>query len=212
MSLSLFRMAADNTDPASLSSRLRRRRFECFRALLRVGAQDRILDVGGTAGTWFGSGLEEQVTILNIEHRETVAPFRYVAADACAMDFPDGAFDVVFSNSVIEHVGDATRQRRFASEVQRVAPRHWVQTPWKHFPIEPHLLFPFFQYLPAPAQRAVALHWKYSHFQRNGHDVLRELSRLRLLTRRELTALFPASRVLFERMLGIPKSLVAVRT
>jgi hypothetical protein len=209
----LFSRLADNQNPASLSAHLRARRFSQFLKTLRVTTSDRILDVGGTPDTWRGSGLEGQITLLNLDHHGAEAPpFRYVQGDACRMDFGMGEFDVVFSNSVIEHVGDPGRQRSFASEVARVGRRYWVQTPWRHFPIEPHMLFPLFQYLPASAQRAVGLHWKHSHFRRNGHDILDELARLRLLTIREMKSLFPDGRVHCETVLGVPKSVIASRS
>lgn len=113
----------------------------------------------------------------------------------------------MFSNSVIEHVGDPARQKRFGDEVRRVGRRYWVQTPYRHFPVEPTL----FQYLPPAGQRWVGLRWKYSHLKRNREDVLDELSRLRLLDRRELRAIFPDAAVLSERVLGLTKSLAAFR-
>ena len=70
-----------------------------------------------------------------------------------AVDMPgisDGAFDVVFSNSVIEHVETYENQRRMAAEIRRVGRRYFVQTPNRHFPLEPHFLVPGFQLLPYP--------------------------------------------------------------
>ncbi|WP_255695553.1 methyltransferase domain-containing protein [Rhodohalobacter sp. 614A] len=56
--------------------------------------------------------------------------FQYVQGDALDMHmFEDKSFDVVFSNSVIEHVGSFENQRRFADEVRRVGKAYWVQTP-----------------------------------------------------------------------------------
>jgi 2-polyprenyl-3-methyl-5-hydroxy-6-metoxy-1,4-benzoquinol methylase len=58
------------------------------------------------------------------------------------------SFDIVFSNSVIEHVGDAESQQQFAHEIARVGRAYWVQTPNRRFPVEPHLLTPFLHFLP----------------------------------------------------------------
>jgi hypothetical protein len=63
---------------------------------------------------------------------------RYVVADARALPFLDGAFDLVISNAVIEHVGALEDQQRLILEHSRVG-RHWiVTTPNKWFPIESH--------------------------------------------------------------------------
>ena len=191
---------------------MRRRRFQWFLATLAVKPGATILDVGGTEATWRGSGLESNVTLLNQAYGATLPTLRHVTGDACAMTmFGDSTFDVVFSNSVIEHVGDRRRQASFASEVARVGRRYWVETPYRHFPLEPHALFPFFQYLPPRMQRGVAQRWKYSHFRRYHKNVEEELSRLRLLSAGEMKTLFPDARVQFERVLGLPKSVVAYR-
>jgi hypothetical protein len=54
----------------------------------------------------------------------------------------DQEYDIAFSNSVIEHVGDWERQAAFASEIRRVGKNLWIQTPAKECPIEPHYLAP----------------------------------------------------------------------
>jgi hypothetical protein len=210
---SLLRRLADSTDPDSASSRFRRRRFQMFVDKLSVRPGDRILDVGGDEALWVDSPFRDGVTVTNISPRPAAPRVRYVQADACDMSavFDGNSFDVVFSNSVVEHVGDAERQARFAAEVRRVGRRYWVQTPYLHFPLEAHMLFPFFQYLPRGGQRWVGAHWKYSHFARNGEDIEDELRRLRLLDRRSLRALFPDGELLSERVFGITKSLVAFR-
>ena len=69
-------------------------------------------------------------------------------ADGCALPYPDQSFDWIFSNAVIEHVGGAARQKLFAAEIQRVARKgYFVATPNRHFPVDPHTLLPFYQFL-----------------------------------------------------------------
>ena len=113
----------------SMSRRFRARRFAEFLCLLHVSHDDRILDVGGNPDFWWDSGLENQVTILNIQvPAHQPAPFRWVQGDACRMDmFNEREFDVVFSSSVIEHVGQFADQQRMADEVRRVGEGYWVQ-------------------------------------------------------------------------------------
>lgn len=101
-----------------------------------------ILDVGGTVHYWrhYGVPRDVHITLLNRGPAPADLPpnFYYVQGDACAMQFADNEFDVVFSNSVIEHVGEWARQQAMAHEVQRVGHSIWVQTPSRWFPWEPH--------------------------------------------------------------------------
>ena len=103
-----------------------------------------------------------------------------VVADGRKLPFPDDAFDVAFSNAVLEHVGSREDQRRFLHELCRVAPRVFVSTPNRWFPVELHTRLPLLHWLPRPMRdRAFALLQK---------DVWR---RVELLSSRELVQLFP---------------------
>ena len=74
------------------------------------------------------------------------------------MPFADGAFDVVYSNAVIEHVGGRERQEAFVREALRVGRRVFVTTPNRWFPIEVHTRLPLVHWLPeGPAGRAYDL-------------------------------------------------------
>ena len=196
------------------SRRFRAQRFQRFVELLRLDATTRILDVGGWPSIWLGTGFEAQVTILNLvlpEHRPP--PFTWVEGDACDLrGFADQSFDVIYSNSVIEHVGDRAQQQRMADEVRRVGRRYWVQTPHRHFPLEPHFLFPFFQYLPRGPRHVVARHWPWSFARLLKLDPIYEADHIWLLDRPQLQALFPDARLHDERVLGLLKSVTAVRT
>jgi ubiquinone/menaquinone biosynthesis C-methylase UbiE len=210
--MSIFTFA-DNTNPQSLSYKARKKRFQWFLEKLQVSQNDKILDVGGTEGTWLGTGYEKNVTLLNIGFQEKKHPdFTYIVGNACNMqEIADKQFDVVFSNSVIEHVGKGKEQADFAKEVKRVGKRYWIQTPNKHFPIEPHFLFPFFQYLPENLQLWVGLRWKYSHLKRNNENIPEELSRLKLLSKSEFSKLFAEATILEEKFWGLTKSLIAYK-
>ena len=119
-----------------------------------------------------------------------------------------GAFDLVFSNSVIEHVGGPRHRRGFAETVHKLAPHHWVQTPYRYFPLEPHLIFPGFQFLPPASKVRIATHWPLSHIRgRADVDPVQYVMDHELLTITEMQALFPRSVILRERVGGIVKSL-----
>lgn len=211
--MNIFDKLGNNEDSTSISFRLRKKRFERFIHTLNISNTDKIIDIGGYERIWEGTGLESNVTLLNLKFSEKKkTKFTYIECDACNMKMiADNSFDVAFSNSVIEHVGNFQYQKDFAKEVLRISNKHWIQTPYKYFPIEPHLLFPFFDLLPNKIKKIVALNWKYSHFHRFNMDVLDELSRLRLLTKREMKILFPESLIFYEKIMGVTKSITAYK-
>ena len=107
---------------------------------------------------------------------------RTVTASGTDLPFEDDAFDVSFSNAVVEHVGGPDEQRRFVAELCRVAPRVFLSTPNRWFPLETHTLVPFVHWLPRPAADRV--------FAAFGSD---NWERVRLLSKGQLLALFPPS-------------------
>ena len=127
---------------------------------------------------------------------------QWVIADGCALPFKSASFDWVFSNAVIEHVGDWEKQKRFANEIRRVASKgYFVTTPNKFFPIEPHTLLPFYQFLSPTQQR---------YFVRLSPGYMTERDQINLLSSRELGLLFPEARVSKIGFRVFPNSLVAV--
>lgn len=197
----------------------RKRRMRRFARELHITAQTRVLDVGGTPETWEMLAEPPRVTLLNTPRTkaELSAAAYWVAGDGRTLPFRDGAFDVVFSNSVIEHVGDAESQRRFAREVQRVGRAYWVQTPNRRFPVEQHLLTPLVHWLPKRWQRWIVPRFTvWSLLTRPSPDrrefyLAHYLEDVRLLSAAEFAALFPGARVIRERFCAWTKSMVAVR-
>lgn len=133
-----------------ISRVLRRRRMRGFSTWAQLDESTRVLDVGGGALNWELVPVTPDLTVLNLEPSGTT--FREVVGDAMRLPFPDQSFDIVFSNSVIEHVSD---HEAFAAEVRRVGRRYFVQTPNRAFPLEPHMLMPLVNYLPKRWQRRV---------------------------------------------------------
>ena len=202
----LRRWLVDGDSPASVARRLRRRRWNLFVRLCRPNPNELLLDVGGLPHDAFAGFWSGRTVRVNLQrHRPQRPGDRAVVADVRALPFRDGAFAVVFCNSVLEHVGPWADQQRAAGEIQRVARRYFVQVPDKHTPIEPHYLLPFFQFLPDRWQPRVCRWLPIGPVPRNGWY------KVWLLSARELQRLFPDARIVRERVLGFPKSCYAVR-
>jgi hypothetical protein len=124
----------------------------------------------------------------------------------------DVSFDIVFSNSLIEHVGGHGPRSALARQIHELAPRHWVQTPYRYFPLEPHWLFPGMQFLPAATRVKIATHWPLVHTKPANVDEARhDVLWTDLIGVTEMKDYFPTSAIVRERALGITKSLIAIR-
>ena len=202
-----------------LSGWARARRFEQFEQLIsEIPRPIRILDIGGTSGFWEQAGWagdpDYELTLVNLSAPDSNhANIRTLAGDATRLDaFEDQSFDLVFSNSVIEHLFDGESQRAMAAEVQRLAKRYWVQTPNYWFPLEPHFHFVGWQWLPL-SLRVEILRRRRCGFRPRTPDKAEatELVReVKLLTRSQLGALFPGGRLIAESVLGLTKSWIVV--
>jgi hypothetical protein len=195
---------------------MRRRRFRFFQSLLEKTPRPvRILDVGGTQDYWSAVGLDRlegvHVTLVNLHAQTTtLANLSSIVGNACRLDLPDGSFDIVVSNSVIEHVGLRDEQRRMADEIRRVGKRYFVQTPNFWFPIEPHFMFPLFQFFPIAVRAWLLMRMPLAYAGRIGtrEDARRVAEGVRLLSRSEFCSLFPGAALYRERLLGLTKSFI----
>lgn len=200
----------------------RERRWRQFLATIRPSPTDLVLDVGGYPWFWTQHELVVQrIDTLNphvpdwkpsetLEH-----PIRVMTGDGRHMpQIADRSYNIAFSNSVIEHVGSWEDQKSFAKEMVRVGEKLWVQTPAFECPIEPHFLLPFVHWFPRRVRKSL-VYWlspaswiqKWSRAQ---SDAL--VDEIRLITKNEMQALFPACSILTERLLlFFPKSYIAVR-
>lgn len=203
----------------SIGDRRRASRWEWFaRTFPDIGSM-RVIDLGGTAEAWRRAPVRpDSVHIVNLEVEEIAdipTWIRIDRADACNLPakITNGNYDIVFSNSVIEHVGGHSQRQLFADAVHSLADRHWVQTPYRYFPIEPHWLFPGFQFLPLAARAAISRHWPLMYSRASGReDSIRQAMSVELVSRTEMGLYFPNSTIGSERILGVAKSLVAIKT
>ncbi len=204
-------------NPKSINQKFREKRFAFFKDLMdQVDSTTpiKILDIGGTEPYWERMKLTESdkftVTLLNL----TVTPIKYknftsIKGDASDLSqFEDKHFDIVFSNSVIEHLFSKENQKRMADEIRRVGKYYYVQTPNYFFPIEPHWLFPFFQYLPFNVRVFLDRNFNLGHRKKSSTraQAIEKVSEVKLLTEREMKKLFPEGQVYREYFLGLIKS------
>jgi hypothetical protein len=190
-----------------VSMRSRERKLQLFLEVLQPGPGSSVLDVGVTNAP-FGHGSTdnffealypwpERLTAVGHTSLDRFAAafpkVTAVQADGRDLPFADRAFDLGFSNAVVEHVGGREDQRRFVNELCRVAERVFVTTPNRFFPLEVHSLVPFAHWLPRAARNRV-LH------ARGFDDILEPLGP------KELASLFPYS----VRVLNRGMTLIAV--
>jgi hypothetical protein len=213
----------------SLAAWARRRRHEHLVERFPNLADMRVIDLGGELHTWLDLPVRpREVVLLNvpwqaqaqqaeIEHIEAGAWIRAIGGDAC--EPPPSVladrFDLAYSNSVIEHVGGHARREAFARSVRMLADHHWVQTPNRWFPVEPHWVFPGFQFLPVGARLAVSRTWPIGSFAhaRGGspRQSMADVLEIELLSPAQMRFYFPDSELLAERIGPLRKSLIAVR-
>ena len=224
--MNLIYALQDPTNPNSLAVQFRRARARRIVDLIvEIHAERgncRILDLGGEPAYWGlfdrqmldASGVH--VTLVNPQAFSVDDPmFDAVTGDACALpQWADGSFDLVHSNSVVEHVGDWPRMEAFAGEVRRLASRYYVQTPYFWFPVEPHFSAPFFHWR-SEQSRARSLMKRRHGFADRAKDMgqaMRDVQHARLLDKTQFRFLFPDAAHVDERVAGLTKSLIAVRS
>jgi hypothetical protein len=198
---------------SSVITKIRLSRIALFKDLIApLPRPVKILDVGGTELFWERMGFADdenyQITILNLSKTEShYSNISLVVGDARDMsEFEDEAFDVAFSNSVIEHVGGPAEQRQMAEEVMRVGKGYFVQTPNRSFPFEPHYLFPLFQFFPLGLKVFLIRRWYPRISDRD--KATKAAKSVRLLSRREVADLFPDGKIRDEKLLGMTSSFI----
>lgn len=207
------------------SAYFRRRRFAMIEPLIQKTFAEKgscsIIDVGGREEYWTPilptlQACNAHVTVVNLEQTQPRPGkmFDFAFGDACNLAaYADQSFDFAHSNSLIEHVGRWGDMKRCAGEIQRVAKRYYVQTPYYWFPLEPHFRVPFFHWLPEQMRARLVLNFKIGYFNRASSldQAMQNVQSAYLLDKRQMNELFADATVGFERVAGIAKSLVAIR-
>lgn len=151
----------------------------------------RLLEVGtGSGGIahYFAkhpSGRYEVDAVDVVDNRQIDAGYRYHLVEGIALPFADGAFDVVLSNHVIEHVGDRVAQLAHLAELRRVLKPGgigYLAVPNRWMLVEPHYRLAFLSWLPR--------RWRSAYLRLAGKGDFYDCEPLRLP---ELEAMFTAS-------------------
>lgn len=181
-----------------------------------------VLDVGGRPFVWDLLKKEYGVTpkslvILNTPSEELLPEspdYTVVIADGRELPYPDNSFDLVFSNSVIEHVGNYDQMTQFAKECDRVGRSLYVQTPNHWFPLEAHFGTALIHWLPrAWYQKLSFLSLRYLFAHNNPKEkgyFQQEFDTTYLLSAKQLKQLFPGKTVMSEKVMGLSKSFVVM--
>jgi hypothetical protein len=218
-------MATALLDPkfgTSINQRFRAKRFKFFMSLLDKVKSDKplkILDLGGYERYWERMGYlgddNVHITLLNLEKEITKNQnFSSVAGDATNLhQFKDNEFDIVFSNSMIEHLFSRESQQKMADEARRVGKYYYIQTPNYYFPIEPHWLFPFFQFFPFSLRVFLTRKFNLGNIGKRSkkEDAIDIVNEIKLLTESDMKKLFPDGKVYREMFAGLKKSITMYR-
>lgn len=209
----------------SLSRRFRERRFVRVASIIdRIIAEKgrcRIADIGGTKYYWdiaegFAASRNVEITLINPKEAQASAgKFRYLDGDATDLSaLDDMSFDFVHSNSVIEHVGDWPKMAAMAANVRRLAPCYYVQTPNFWFPYEPHFRCLIVHWLPEQVRYRLVKRFAlgFAGAQGSVDAAVRRVQSARLLDEGQMRALFPDAVIAREKVLGLTKSVIAVRS
>jgi hypothetical protein len=213
-------------NPKSIEFTFRSKRFLQVQKLIEEILDDQdychVLDLGGSEKYWLiGKDFIEanrhrlHFTIINPEVQESVdhSLFSFSVGDACSPDLLKGRkFDLVHSNSVIEHVGDETAMRNFATNTRRLGKKFYMQTPNYWFAYEPHFRFPGFQWLPAHVRAFMMTKMRLGFFARQNsyQEAKWHVDSIKLLSARQVAKLFPGAQIKRERFLGLSKSIMAI--
>lgn len=143
----------------AISKRSRAQKFSQFLDAIMPKSDETIIDVGINTEEYSESDnyLEkhyphpERITAVGVGDmsgfEKRYPEVRAISGDGKLLPFEENAFDISYSNAVIEHVGTRDDQLRFLKELYRVGKRGYLTTPNRFFPIEVHTRVPFLHIL-----------------------------------------------------------------
>jgi len=219
----MFKLLVNHHKKNSFVNQFRQKRFELLKnGIEKLIQKDhfKILDIGGDIQYWKNIGWQHpacKIHLLNLYESKVpeneTDQFSSSVGNGLSLEYKKGEVDLIFSNSVIEHVGSYENQQIFAGEVRRVSNKYIVQTPSIWFPLEPHSLIPLFQFLPHPIRALLIMTFNINYFPKAktykaaiivSHSTL-------MFTHKRFKQLFPEAEIQVERFLGIPKSYTAIK-
>lgn len=219
----------DATDPRSIRYKFRKKRFlkveSIVRDILKTQETATILDIGGRRDYWdyLEADLRPfvKLTLVNFEDElnnfpETAEELQIetVVGDGCSLpEFSDNSFDLVHSNSVIEHVGSMANMIKFADETRRIGKRYYVQTPYLWFPFEPHYGVFFLHWLPSPVRANLTSRFNlgFSEKYENYRDALVGADEIQIVDKTLMRNLFPDAHLYKEKFALMTKSIISAK-
>lgn len=217
----------------------RKKAFKNFIKHIEPKINDIILD-SGAAGDYHGEqpffednyNYKENIIGLNIninELRSLRKKYKQIPlllADGCCLPFKKQSIDIIFSNAILEHVGNIKKQKKYANEIMRVAKKWFITTPNFWFPIETHWKLPFIHFLPRKFQKHIMDAGK-KWFVENPPKIPRIIQKplkdyfskhqwygngYHLLSVNNLKILFPTSKITKQRTTFYPEVLIVYYT
>lgn len=193
---------------SKVQSSSRRKRINSFLEHLSIKTGDHVLDLGGHPNFWQHCQIPLKITLLNLASSNIQLPpdsqhdYTFKIHDIRKPIKITESVKCIFSNSVLEHVGNKNAQEEVAQNILETKLPFWVQIPNPYFPIEAHCMIPFWWQLPQKCRQSFLQHW-----ERKGNNFLvNQMNTTMPIDVAELKNLFPNTNLHREKMLGFDKS------